>query len=644
MNGVVTQSTWVEANQHYLVAEFARLKLRLGADGDMPAAVGMVDAARAALPAPAAIDVLANVFGLSAFERDVVLLSAGVEMDSGLAARCATAQGQPQRAYATFGMALGAFEDPHWDAVTPLRPLRRWRLIEVDESSGLTQGRLRIDERILHYLAGVNYLDVRVRNLMRPVMPPSIMAEAHRIVCDELRSAIAQMTASDAPLVVLTGDDALGQADIAAAVATELGLSLRIVRAEDLPAGHAELDALATLWQREAALFGVTLLVTCGDDALPRVASRLIEELRSLVFVSAAQPQSFERPALRFTANKPDTIEQKRLWQQALGQSAARLNGALDGIASQFRLSARPIHTQGAQLASALAVSTQPEALLWSACRSMGRSKLDELAQRVEVAAGWDDLVLPEAQKATLQQIGAHVRNRLKVHLEWGFAGKGARGLGISALFAGESGTGKTMAAEVLAKELQLDLYRIDLSSVVSKYIGETEKNLRRVFDAAEESGAILFFDEADALFGRRSEVKDSHDRYANIEVSYLLQRMEAYRGLAILTTNLKAALDTAFQRRLRFVVQFPFPDQAMRELIWRSTFPPSAPLGRIDYPKLARLSVAGGNIRNIALNAAFDAADREEPLSMEHLLQAAYHEASKRERPLSDAETRGWV
>jgi len=637
-------TSWTDANQRYLVAEFARLKLRLGVDGDMPAALKMVGAARAALPAPAAIDVLANVFDLSAFERDVVLLSAGAEMDSELAARCAAVQGQSQRTYATFGMALAALEDPHWDAVTPLRPLRRWRLIEVDESSGLTQGRLRIDERILHYLAGVNYLDVRVRSLMRRALPPSIMAEAHRIVCDAIGGAPAQMTARDAPLVVLTGDDALGQADIAAAVATELGLSLRIVRAEDLPAGHAELDALATLWQRETALFGVTLLVTCGDDALPRAASRLIEELHSLVFVSAAQPQSFERPALRFTANKPDTIEQKRLWQQALGQSAARLNGALDGIASQFRLSARPIHTQGAQLAPALAVSTQPEALLWSACRSMGRSKLDELAQRVEVGAGWDDLVLPEAQKATLQQIGAHVRNRLKVHLEWGFAGKGARGLGISALFAGESGTGKTMAAEVLAKELQLDLYRIDLSSVVSKYIGETEKNLRRVFDAAEESGAILFFDEADALFGKRSEVKDSHDRYANIEVSYLLQRMEAYRGLAILTTNLKAALDTAFQRRLRFVVQFPFPDQSMREAIWRSTFPPSAPLGRIDYQKLARLSVAGGNIRNIALNAAFDAAEREEPLSMEHLLQAAHHEASKRERPLSDAETRGWV
>ena len=199
----------------------------------------------------------------------------------------------------------------------------------------------------------------------------------------------------------------------------------------------------------------------------------------------------------------------------------------------------------------------------------------------------------------------------------WGFAAKGARGLGISALFAGESGTGKTMAAEVLANELHLDLYRIDLAAVVSKYIGETEKNLKRVFDAAEDSGAILLFDEADALFGKRSEVKDSHDRYANIEVSYLLQRMEAYRGLAILTTNLKNALDTAFLRRLRFVVQFPFPDARQRELIWRGIFPAATPLDGVDCAKLARLNVAGGNIRNIAMNAAFLAAEAGSPVAM---------------------------
>jgi len=179
---------------------------------------------------------------------------------------------------------------------------------------------------------------------------------------------------------------------------------------------------------------------------------------------------------------------------------------------------------------------------------------------------------------------------------------------------------------------------------VFSKYIGETEKNLRKVFDAAEDSGAILLFDEADALFGKRSEVKDSHDRHANIEVSYLLQRMEAYTGLAILTTNLKTSLDTAFQRRLRFVVQFTFPDTEQREAIWRSVFPGATPTHSLDYRKLAQLQVAGGNIRNIALNAAFLAADAGEAVGMVHLLHAAHSEGSKRERPLTDAETRGWI
>jgi SpoVK/Ycf46/Vps4 family AAA+-type ATPase len=253
-------------------------------------------------------------------------------------------------------------------------------------------------------------------------------------------------------------------------------------------------------------------------------------------------------------------------------------------------------------------------------------------------------IVLPDAQRQTLREIVLHVRQRGRVYDEWGFAGRGTRGLGISAMFAGTSGTGKTMAAEVLANELRLDLYRIDLSAVVSKYIGETEKNLRRVFDAAEEGGAILLFDEADALFGKRSEVKDSHDRYANIEVSYLLQRMEAYRGLAILTTNLRSALDTAFLRRIRFIIPFPFPDTPQRAEIWRRIFPATTPTTGLDFGRLARLNVTGGNIRNIAMNAAFLAADADEPVGMPHLLQAAHSEYAKLEKSLTGAEIGAWT
>jgi SpoVK/Ycf46/Vps4 family AAA+-type ATPase len=226
---------------------------------------------------------------------------------------------------------------------------------------------------------------------------------------------------------------------------------------------------------------------------------------------------------------------------------------------------------------------------------------------------------------------------------DWGFGARTSRGLGVAALFAGPSGTGKTLAAEVLAGALALDLYRVDLSQVVSKYIGETEKNLRQIFDAAEAGGVVLLFDEADALFGKRSEVKDSHDRYANIEVSYLLQRMESYRGLAVLTTNLKSALDSAFLRRLRFIVQFPFPDAGRRAEIWRRAFPAAAPTDGLDPARLAQLTVAGGVIHNISLSAAFLAAEAGEPVRMRHALQAARTEYAKLERPLTDAEVAGW-
>jgi SpoVK/Ycf46/Vps4 family AAA+-type ATPase len=223
----------------------------------------------------------------------------------------------------------------------------------------------------------------------------------------------------------------------------------------------------------------------------------------------------------------------------------------------------------------------------------------------------------------------------------WGFGESITRGSGITALFAGQSGTGKSMAAEVLAGELGLALYRIDLSGVVSKYIGETERNLRKVFDAADEGGCLLLFDEADALFGRRSEVKDSHDRYANIEVNYLLQRMEDYRGVAILTTNQRRALDRAFLRRLRFVVNFPFPSPRERELLWQRAFPARAPVADLDVSRLTKLATTGGMIRNIAFNSAFCAAGRGVPVTTELVLEMARVEFRKLQLPVSDADSR---
>jgi SpoVK/Ycf46/Vps4 family AAA+-type ATPase len=319
-------------------------------------------------------------------------------------------------------------------------------------------------------------------------------------------------------------------------------------------------------------------------------------------------------------------------------------------LAEQFRLSGETIFaiSQLAAGVSSNELARVDSEDLWNACRAISRPRLEHLAERIasrsSAALGWEDLILPQAQKQTLLQLASQSRNRMKVYETWGFATRGRRGLGLNALFCGPSGTGKTLAAEVLASELKLDLYRIDLSAVVSKYIGETEKNLRQIFDAAEAGGVLLLFDEADALFGKRTEVKDSHDRYANIEVGYLLQRMESLQGLAILTTNLKSSLDKSFQRRLRFVVDFPFPDATQREALWGRAFPGKTPTGSLDLKRLAQLNVTGGNIRNIALNAAFLAAAANDSVAMEHLLQATRLEAIKLERPLSETEIRGWV
>ena len=277
---------------------------------------------------------------------------------------------------------------------------------------------------------------------------------------------------------------------------------------------------------------------------------------------------------------------------------------------------------------------------IWHFCRQQTRPQLSRLAQRLEAKATWEDIVLPQSQDDILHQIEAQVRQRQTVYDDWGFEAKMNRGFGISVLFAGESGTGKTMAAEVLANALTLDLYRIDLSAVVNKYIGETEKNLRKLFDAAEDSGAILFFDEADALFGKRSEVKDSHDRYANIEINYLLQRMEAYRGLAILATNMKSTLDTAFMRRLRFIVDFPFPSQDERKQIWQRAFPDQVPGHKaLDYDWLARFNLSGGSIHNIVLNAAFAGANTPQQIvTMDLVLKMVKIELEKMEMPINQS------
>ena len=663
-------ANWQEANQRYLTAVLAVVRdaldryARRAADGAEsgepdPAAQAALEAAAAAMPSSSALDVLCHSFGLSPFERDVLLMCAGVELDSGFAVVCAAAQGDPTKTQPTFSLALEALPEAHWNALSPSSPLRHWRLIEVGSGGSLTQSPLRIDERVLHYLAGIQHLDDRLAGMIEPLRAETELVASHRALVERIVAIWSRADGDPvSPAVQLCGDEADSKRAIAAAACLELGMNAGVLLSAVIPNSAAELGGLIRLWQREVSLAGSALFLDCDDTdatdpARESAVARLIEDTRGpLIVAGRERRRARQRPLVTLEVSRPTTAEQRSLWVSTLAPNTSGLDGQLEPLVGQFNLSAAVIRSAGAQVTSHLsaenpestAVSEDLGGLLWDACRAEARPRLDDLAQRVRLAATWDDLVLPQLQLQTLREIAVHLLHRLTVYETWGFAAKSSRGLGISALFSGTSGTGKTMAAEVLANELRLDLYRIDLSSVVSKYIGDTEKNLRRVFDAAEAGGAILLFDEADALFGKRSEVKDSHDRYANIEVSYLLQRMETYRGLAILTTNMKDALDSAFLRRIRFIVQFPFPDAAHRAEIWRRIFPRETPTAGLDVDKLARLNVPGGNIRNIALNAAFLAANEDEPVRMAHLLRAARSEYAKLEKPLSASEARGWV
>jgi hypothetical protein len=661
---------WLDANQCYLSAALATVRLalesqiaRTGGKLEGSKSPDMVEKevkkAAEAMPAPPAIEILSATFGLSAFERTLLLLCAGMELDTHFAGLCAAAHGDVQRFFPTFSLGLAALPQPHWSAINPSAPLRRWRLIEVGNGPAITLCPLRVDERVLHYLAGVQYFDERLLGVIEPLqVRADELAPSHQALAERIAAAWSQAV-KDAPLPIiqLCGEESAGKHQVAAAVSAMVGLRLCVVSAYAIPTNPVEMETVRQLWERESILDPSALLVDCedldvGDAMHENAVARWLEAVGGAAFVTSRERRRMkQRQLITFEVRKPTVGEQRRIWQIAIGKAAENLNGRVDTLVTQFNLSAPAIRAVCAEAIGRRSLAEFQEVggtdlgdMVWEACCAQSRPRLGDLAQRIEPVAKWNDLVLPEAQYLTLHDIALHIRQRLKVYETWGFAHKSARGLGISALFTGPSGTGKTMAAEVLANELHLDLYRIDLSQVVSKYIGETEKNLRRVFDAAEDGGAILLFDEADALFGKRSEIKDSHDRYANIEVSYLLQRMEAYRGLAMLTTNMKDALDTAFMRRIRFVVQFPFPDVSQRAEIWRRVFPAETPTEALDVVRLAHLNVAGGNIHNIAMHAAFLAADAGGAVHMDHLLRAARAEYAKLERPLTEAEIGEWA
>ncbi|HEY9675109.1 MAG TPA: ATP-binding protein, partial [Waterburya sp.] len=551
----------------------------------------------------------------------------------------------------------------------------------------LTTSPIRADERVVNYIKGLNYLDERLTGLLVPLEIGESEVElpaSQQTAVDAIAQQLKQGNPWQRPLIQLLGTDSLSKQLVAQKACEQLGLHLYRLPVELLPTQASELESFARLWERESFLLPIALYLdahevegTAPGEGLASPLHRFWVRSNGIFFLDTRETRSTNRPTISLDIIKPTPSEQKAVWQSALGGEAS---GTPQWLASQFNLNlvtidqiaqsvltetstpaipnsdSTPLQRKGEedsplptgewleersnqQMAQGVPFHIQNQ--LWDACRHRTRPRMDSLAQCLDTKATWHDIVLPADEINLLHQIAEQVRQRHKVYEDWGFHKRMNRGLGINALFAGESGTGKTMAAEVIANDLRLHLYRIDLSAVVSKYIGETEKNLRRLFDAAEDGGAILFFDEADALFGKRSEVKDSHDRYANIEINYLLQRMEAYRGLAILATNMKSSLDAAFMRRLRFIVNFPFPGVKERKAMWQKVFPSQTPTEDLDFNRLAQFNLTGGSIHNIAINAAFLAAQAGSAVTMPLLLAAARTEFRKLDRPINESDFR---
>jgi hypothetical protein len=637
---------------------------------------------------------LAELFELSPFESELLLLALAPEIDQRYQKLYAYLQDDIGRMRPSVDLALNLFcPDPAGKhsaaerqsaraAFDPDAALRLAGLLDLEGEPGagaapLLNRALKLDDRIAAFLLGSDRLDSRLTaqpwraRWATPELDSSLL-----VLPDELKAQIERVqtlaVSGEAALCLLHGPSGAGKKAAALAICKGIGRALLVV---DLPAlldSDLPFQQLLRLALREALLYNSPLYLDNWhelsadtghgvhglyphDDALQRQARRWVEaeveRFSGLVFLGSQEawlpkhPERVHFLSLEFPT--PGESLRRQLWQSALETRQALTPQVDTGyLASTFRFTPGQIHKALAQAEAAAWLRGGPAgppamADLLAGCRAESTRQLISFAQKIAPQRSWDDLVLPADAMAQLGEFCQQVRHRLQVYDEWGFGHRLRLGKGLIALFSGTSGTGKTLAAEVLAHELGLDLYQVDLSAVVSKYIGETEKNLNRVFQDARESNAILFFDEADALFGKRSEVKDAHDRYANIEINYLLQQVEAYEGVIILASNMSKNIDPAFVRRVHFTVEFPFPNEDARLRIWRGIFPAQAPLGSdVDYDFLARkFKIAGGNIKNVALSAAFHAAEDGGVIAMPHLMLAMRREYQKLGKVLEKAD-----
>ena len=616
-----------------------------------------------------ALPQLAHLFALSPFELQTVIICLAPELQRKYDKLYAYLQDDITRKKPSVDLVLDLLcetQVDRWRARTLFSdhaPLFRAEMLHTTDdpqspsgSSDLAQF-LKLDPRIVNYLLGNNSIDGRLSDLS--FLKPSLSID-HILVDPAIKIQLLNLTQHHFAAQGVTrknlilyfhGPYGVGKRDLALGICGRLNCPMLSLDMGLLVTRESDLETTLRLAFRECLLQQAALYLDHADvllreddkaKALVKKLAHVVAEYGWLTFLvgqKAWSPEgTFEGAvfqAVEFPV--PDVPLREAAWEKALASLTPEPETAWAGpLARQFRL------TPG-QIRDAVALAKNRRAMgdgqgettltdLYAACRSQSNQKLGELAVKVDPHYGWEDIVLPEDKVDQLKEICNQVKHRYRVLGEWGFDRKLSHGKGLSVLFSGPPGTGKTMAAEVIGHELQLDLYKVDLSGVVSKYIGETEKNLSKIFQEAETSNAILFFDEADALFGKRTEVSDAHDRYANIETSYLLQKMEEYVGVVILATNLRENMDEAFTRRIRFIVGFPFPDEASRLKIWKTHFPQEAPLSdEIDYEFLSkRFPVAGGNIRNIVLNSAFLAAQDGGTIDMGHILHGVKREFEK--------------
>jgi AAA+ superfamily predicted ATPase len=623
---------------------------------------------------PLRLERLREMFQLSPFDVDAVLVCLAPELDLQYEKLYAYLQDDVTRKRPSVDLVLNLL-CPSFETKLTTRhrfladaPLRHYQLLHmVDDPSHhqppLLSKYLKADERVVNYLLGSDALDDRLVPCVQ-YAASNIGIDDLVIPCDikqRLRLLMREQGISGKRLIVyVQGPYGMGKQTMAQAICRELGLGLLVVDVERLRhADHGDIKTIVRVVNREALLLQAAPY-WAGCDAL------LVDEKhfwrQALVQELDGQPgvaflggnitwepgDAFRHAAfVHIALPSPTAAERQQLWKMALhgrGHQGGDLD--LEVLANRFRLSAGHI-LDAAATADQLAYWRDPSnrqvtpSDLYAACRLQSNRRLGALAQKITPHYKWGDIILPADRLRSLREICHAVTYRSRVYDDWGFDRKLSLGKGLNVLFAGPSGTGKTMAAEVIAAELGLDLYKIDLSTVVSKYIGETEKNLARIFTEAETSNAILFFDEADALFGKRSEVRDAHDRYANIEVGYLLQKMEEYEGVVILATNLRKNMDDAFVRRMHCTVEFPFPSERDRRRIWEAIWPDESPRSHdLDLAFMAhRFELSGGNIRNIALAAAFLAAADGGDITMAHLIQATWREYQKMGKVLMDGE-----